>query len=113
MASLAGKRVVGFCGLGNPAGFRRTLEGLGCTLVEFREFPDHHNYQRADIDALARLAATSGAEAVVCTHKDLVKVRLDALAGKPLWAVVVGLEFLAGEEELLKLLEPLVPPDEE
>lgn len=112
LSSLAGKRVVGFCGLGNPAGFRRTLQGLGCTLVEFREFPDHHNYTRADIDALAQLAASSGAEALVCTHKDLVKVRLDALAGKPLWAVVVGLEFLAGEAELTKLLEPLVPPDD-
>ena len=112
LSSLAGKRVVGFCGLGNPAGFRRTLQGLGCTLVEFREFPDHHNYNRADIDTLAQLATSSGAEALVCTHKDLVKVRLDALAGKPLWAVVVGLEFLAGEAELTKLLEPLVPPDD-
>ena len=109
LASLAGKRVVGFCGLGNPAGFRRTLEGLGCTVVEFREFPDHHNYQRADIDALAQLAASSGAEALVCTHKDLVKVRLDALAGNPLWAVVVGLEFLAGEAGLTRLLENIAP----
>lgn len=112
LSSLAGKRVAGFCGLGNPAGFRRTLEGLGCTIVEFREFPDHHNYTRADIDALAQLAASSGAEAIICTHKDLVKVRLDALAGKPLWAVVVGLEFLAGEAELTKLLETITPEAE-
>lgn len=113
LATLAGKRVVGFCGLGNPDGFRRTLAGLGCEVVDFREFPDHHNYQRADIDDLADRAAKHQADALVCTHKDLVKVRLDALAGKPIWAVVVGLEFLAGQAELEELLEPLMPQEGE
>lgn len=88
----------------------RALQGLGCTLVEFREFPDHHNYTRADIDALAPTCRVERCRSsIICTHKDLVKVRLDALAGKPLWAVVVGLEFLAGEAELAKLLETIVP----
>jgi len=109
LAALAGKRVAGFCGLGNPAGFRRTLAGLGGEVVAFREFPDHHNYERADVETLVQLAQESRAEALVCTHKDLVKLRVDQLAGKPLWAVVVGLEFLKGEELLARELNKLLP----
>ena len=107
--SLAGKRVAGFCGLGNPAGFRRTLAGLGGEVVAFREFPDHHNYEQPDVEALVQLAQQSRADALVCTHKDLVKLRVDQLAGKPLWAVVVGLEFVKGEELLARELAKLQP----
>jgi len=110
-AELAGKRVVGFCGLGNPEGFRRTLAALGGELVGFEEFPDHHNYARVDIDRLAETAGRAKADVLVCTHKDLVKIRLDELRGVPLWAVVVGIEFLAGEAELSAKLEPLVPAE--
>jgi tetraacyldisaccharide 4'-kinase len=111
LGELTGKRVVGFCGLGNPEGFRRTLESLGGELVGFEEFPDHHNYARADIDRLAETARREKAEVLVCTHKDLVKIRLDELRGVPLWAVVVGIEFLAGEAELGAKLMPLVPAE--
>lgn len=112
LESLRGRRVLGFCGIGNPEGFRRTLAGLGCELADFREFPDHHAYERADVDLLARAAIDANAELLVCTHKDLVKLRLDQLAGRPLRAVVVGVDFLSGEAELLARLEPLLPADE-
>jgi tetraacyldisaccharide 4'-kinase len=112
LASLRGRRIVGFCGIGNPEGFRRTLIGLGCELVDFREFPDHHAFERADVDALAKSALDSNAELLICTHKDLVKLRIDSLAGRPLQAVVIGVEFLSGEEELVAKLEEVVPADD-
>ena len=46
-------RVAAFCGIGNPAGFRHTLQACGCQVVDFREFPDHHPYNRADVESLA------------------------------------------------------------
>ncbi|MCE9603665.1 MAG: tetraacyldisaccharide 4'-kinase [Planctomycetia bacterium] len=112
LETLRGRRVLGFCGIGNPEGFRRTLAGLGCELVAFREFADHHAYERADVDMLAQAAREAQAEMLVCTHKDLVKLRLDLLAGKPLKAVVVGVEFLSGEADLLRRLEQLLPAAE-
>jgi len=107
--TLAGRRVVGFCGLGNPAGFRRTLESLGCEVAAFEEFPDHHAYERTDLDRLAATAARADAAALVCTHKDLVKLQTDELRGRPIWAVVVGIEFLSGETALVEKLRPLLP----
>jgi len=109
LADLAGTRVAAFCGIGNPDGYQRTLEAARAEVVGFREFADHYAYQRSDIESLASWAAASNAEAIVTTHKDLVKVALDRLASKPLWALVVGLELLAGEAELAARLSAVLP----
>ena len=69
-------------------------------MVEFHEFPDHHVYSPADLDALAAAARQAEAEALVCTQKDLVKIGADRLGDRPLWAIRVGIDFLAGREAL-------------
>jgi tetraacyldisaccharide 4'-kinase len=107
---LRGRTVGAFCGLGNPASFRRTLTGLGANVREFRTFPDHHPYTRADVDDLTRWANTLPADAwVVTTQKDFVKLRLADLAGRPVLAVRVGVRFTSGEDELFDRLRSLVP----
>jgi tetraacyldisaccharide 4'-kinase len=108
---LAGQRVAAFCGIGNPAGFRRTLERLGATIVGFREFPDHHAYDRADIEALAEWAERLDAALLVCTAKDLVKLRVERVGTRPLWAIGIELEILAGLNDFETLLEPLLPSE--
>ena len=101
---LRGKSVAAFCGIGNPAGFRHTLATCGYQVAAFREFPDHHAYPPADVESLAGWAEGLDVAAVVCTHKDLVKVARETVGSRRLWAVGVGLEFLAGERGLLDRL---------
>ena len=103
-----GQPVAAFCGIGNPAGFRHTLQ-VAAPLVGFREFPDHHRYTPADLDGLAVWATQLGASALLCTGKDLVKLSVDRLGNCPLWAVAVELEFLAGQQALESRLQPLCP----
>jgi len=107
--SLAGRPVAAFCGIGNPAGFRHTLRACDYRLADFREFPDHHDYVRSDVASLADWAGRLDVEAVVCTCKDLVKLGIPEIGGRPLWAVNVGIDFLTGqgdlETELGRLLE--------
>ena len=98
--TLRAKRIAAFAGIGNPAGFRHTLASCGFEVSLFREFADHHPYSRTDLDSLATWARQAEVAAVVCTHKDLVKIGVSTLGDKPLWAVRIGLEFLAGESEL-------------
>jgi len=74
---LAGKRVVAFAGIGRPQKFFTTLKELGAVLVAARGFPDHHRYRAAELEQLARDAASQNA-ALITTEKDWV--RLD-----PLW----------------------------
>jgi len=109
------QRIAAFCGIGNPGGFRHTLSEAGLKVQAFQEFADHHNYTREDIDFLTKWAAElPDADAIVCTHKDLVKIGLDQLAGKPLWALCVEASVSQGlaelEQRLTALLEK-IPED--
>lgn len=105
---LHGRAVAAFCGIGNPPAFRQTLERCGCRIVAWRVFPDHHAYTAEELAELDGWADASGADAVLCTHKDLVKLRSSTLGSKPLAALVVGLEITAGlpawEARLAELL---------
>ncbi len=106
---VGGRSVAAFCGIGNPAGFRHTLAACGCHVAGFREFADHHHYAPADLDALAAWARQLGASAIVCTRKDLVKLSVDSLGGRPLWALRVAAEFVTGQAELESRLRALLP----
>jgi tetraacyldisaccharide-1-P 4'-kinase len=45
---------------------------------------------------------------LVCTRKDLVKLRVPTLGSIPLWAVKVEIRFLAGEAEFEQSLAKIV-----
>jgi tetraacyldisaccharide 4'-kinase len=107
---LSGRRIAAFAGIGNPAGFRHTLENCGCRPVAFWEFPDHHAYTRGDLASLAARAGELGAEALVCTRKDLVKIEAERLGDVPVWALKIGLEFLCGQGLLEQRLATIVSP---
>jgi tetraacyldisaccharide 4'-kinase len=105
--TMAGKKIAAFCGIGNPAGFRATLDALGYEGCAFREFPDHHAYTPGDIASLANWADEHNADALVCTHKDLVKISAVGFGSLPLWAVEIGIQILTGGDALAAQLEPL------
>ena len=99
------------CMSNSPKGF-----GFFCptTCVRFcpavsREFPDHHAYTRADVESLAKWAKPRDVAAVVSTHKDLVKLGVDRLGDRPLRAVTIGIEFLAGQDDVEAKLQAVSP----
>jgi len=111
LADLAGQKVVAFCGIGNPEGFRRTLAVLGVDVLGFRAYPDHHPYRSAaEVADLANWSRSLGAELALTTQKDLVKLRAPALGPVPLLALRIGLEVVEGAEILDAALRPLLPP---
>lgn len=103
--ALRGRPVAAFCGIGNPDGFRRTLESLALDVVAWRTFADHHPYSRADVDDLRRWARELPAETVlVTTQKDLVKIDLDRIGDRPLWALRIRLLILENGDVFEKCL---------
>jgi len=106
---LSDARVAAFCGIGNPEGFRRTLEGLCGEVVGFRSFPDHHPYAADDVASLGRWADDLCVNLVLTTQKDLVKLRTSTLGDARLRALRIGLEILGGPEPLESLLAALLP----
>ncbi len=108
LAWAAGRRLYAFSALGNPAAFPRTLARLGAEVVAHRTFRDHHWYTAADLDALARAAAAAGAEALVTTEKDAVKIRSFPADGPPLFVLAVEFALTEGEGLMTEALERVV-----
>lgn len=68
------KRVFAFSALGNPDAFLEQLRYEDVDLVGHLAFRDHHRYSQADIIETEELARGSGAEMLVTTVKDAVKI---------------------------------------
>ena len=64
-----------FCGIGNGKAFFSDLTRWGIRTVEQLAFPDHHVFQAADAQDIEGRAKASGAEALICTEKDVFNFR--------------------------------------
>ena len=77
MRELVNAKFGAFCAVGNPGAFFRTLEansGDNNGLVFTKAFSDHHSYTQADLEEIGQLAKERGAEILVTTAKDAVKL---------------------------------------
>ena len=63
-----------FCALGNPNNFYEQLRQENFDLISTRDFPDHHFYTPRDINELTKIAQKDGAEILLTTAKDAVKL---------------------------------------
>ena len=109
LSALNGQPVIAFCGIGNPAGFRHTLQAAGLDVLALREYPDHHAFTDRDLAKLEKFCADNSpaAAAAICTHKDLVKIPRERIGKLPLWALAVEMEITVGSERLQSYLEEL------
>jgi tetraacyldisaccharide 4'-kinase len=96
--ALSGKRVFALAAIASFESFRRTLEQLGAQMVGVRRLPDHHRYSPADILEAQRLARECGAEVIVVTEKDAVKLEeMPAMALEtPIWVLDIEACFSEG-----------------
>ena len=78
----AGARVFLATAIARPEGFAATARSLGLDVAGELRFPDHHRYPQASLDRLAAAWRASGAEAVLTTSKD--RVKLHGRLGVPL-----------------------------
>ncbi len=95
LARVEGKKVLAFSGIGSPENFLKTLRGIGLGIAGHVPFRDHHLYSGEDFDMILRRADRAGAEVILTTEKDLVKIRKHAESRDcpPLYALRVDLEI--------------------
>ena len=106
---LGDKPIAAFCGLGNPDAFRRTLADLGASVAAFRAYADHQNYTRGDVEELDGWCRGLPREAVVVTtQKDLVKLRVASLGGRPLWSLRIAWQVESGRDILERHLRSVI-----
>ncbi len=68
------KRVLLLAGVAGPERFVRDVSARGVEIADVSAFPDHHPFTAAELAEVASHAAAVGAEAVVTTLKDVVRI---------------------------------------
>lgn len=110
---LANIGAMAFCGLGNPNGFAQTVKALGFKRVEARFFPDHHHYDEADLATIVQTARQSKCDLIICSHKDLVKLRTFPPTDPPIVAVAIEPLVTVGQEMLESLIDRALSSSED
>jgi tetraacyldisaccharide 4'-kinase len=100
------RNVFAFCGIGNPDAFWGTLSKLGLNLVGSRVYNDHYHYTEDSLTDICEEARYLGANIILTTEKDWTKTGLLMPTDDIVLAyLVVGLEFLTGEDQIRDLIE--------
>ncbi len=63
-----------FAGIAHPERFFHDLEESGVSVTGSRRFADHHAYSKSDIAELGAAAQRSGAQVLITTEKDAVRL---------------------------------------
>lgn len=65
----------GFCGIANPARFEKSLADKEIKICDFLALKDHISYNQTLVSHLCKKATECGAQKMVTTEKDFVKIR--------------------------------------
>jgi tetraacyldisaccharide 4'-kinase len=98
--------VAAFCAIGNPASFFAHLRNDGHSLSYTRAFADHYVYEQSDVDELVTEAKRAGAQALLTTAKDAVKLR-SLRFDLPCYVLEIELEF-DDEEKLMNMIREAI-----
>ncbi|MGB2697829.1 MAG: tetraacyldisaccharide 4'-kinase [Candidatus Zixiibacteriota bacterium] len=102
--TLRGQRIAAFSGIANSSSFEKTLDQIGTGIVRYFRFPDHFPYGEKDILKLEKDSLDSGADCMLTTEKDAVRIpKIDNLR-IPLYVVGIKLKISRGEKDFLKLI---------
>lgn len=106
IGDLNGKKVLAVSGLGDPAGFEATIAETGARIAGHLRYPDHHDYSTAEFNDIKNEFDKTGAELVLTTEKDMLKLTaLADVTALPLASLVIGFHpSTGGEQALLRLI---------
>ena len=88
-------RFLAFCGIGNPAAFFADLRNWSFQLVGQRSFQDHHVYTTREASELEQAASNCGADALLCTEKDVWNLRGVQMNALPVYCCRISFELPA------------------
>lgn len=95
-------QLLAISGIGQPGSFLSNLKGYGFTVSDMMSFGDHHDYTEDDVVKIWQRCFKTGIKGIITTEKDAVKlsqVRAIRDLEIPVYVLVIGIEFTAGEDE--------------
>lgn len=106
--TLTDKKVVAVSAIGNPASFEQTISDIGAIVAESVRFPDHHDYTMIEMQSVLDKALENGAEAIIITDKDAVKIPAEIIHSVrplPVYVLRIEISFQAGYDLFIELIE--------
>ncbi|MBQ9087942.1 MAG: tetraacyldisaccharide 4'-kinase [Lentisphaeria bacterium] len=98
LSFLNGRKVAALSAIARPESFENFLEQLGAELVAKDHFADHHRYSRQEIIDFVNAAKAAGAEMVVTTEKDAVRIPHLERCDVPIYYLRIQIDILSGKE---------------
>lgn len=96
-----------FCGIGQPSRFLQTARDLNQEIVDTLILSDHALLQKDQLKTFAKNCFEKGAEALLCTEKDYVKLSRDSL-NLDIFPVEIELKIIHGREHWEKLIDNIL-----
>lgn len=97
--SYEGEKVGLFCSIAKPDSFKRSIEKLNLNIVDHYSIPDHHIFDLQKLRSFAKKCQDKGAEMILCTEKDRVKLVGNLTASIKVAWLKIEMEIIAGKEE--------------
>lgn len=94
---IAAREWFAFSGIGNPKSFADDLGRWGIRLCATSAFPDHHRYSERDAREIETDARDAGANALICTEKDIFNLRGVRFATLPVYFAKIALNISAAD----------------
>ncbi|HTL69203.1 MAG TPA: tetraacyldisaccharide 4'-kinase [Lacunisphaera sp.] len=110
LAALAGKRIGAFSGIAAPESFEGFLRETGARLVSTRRFLDHYRFTPEDLAGVFADARAAGAEMVITTEKDAVRLAPGAVCPLPCYYLKLEIEILRGADDFRDAVEKICFP---
>ncbi len=99
--TVRGRRALTVAAIGRPPSFQRVVDvQLGVQRVGQRTFRDHHRFSPGELEDVDREARRLGAEIVVSTPKDAIRLPRDWTPSLPWWIVDTALAWDRGREAI-------------
>lgn len=96
LSFLKGKRVLAFSGIATPESFEKFLRDLGALLVARERYLDHYRYEESDLRELFEMAQREGAEYLMTTEKDAVRIADNRSCPLPLYYLRLEIDIIRG-----------------
>jgi len=101
------KKAAVFCGIAHPNRFFKQLAALGIELVNQYILRDHGIFDLEILKKFSTSAKNLGAEMLICTHKDFVKLPKGITFSLPITYAVLHLDILQGENRFKNMVEKI------
>jgi tetraacyldisaccharide 4'-kinase len=104
ISELRGKKICTFCGIANPDSFRKTLSDAQAQVLSIDIFPDHHRYNKNELEKIKDRFIDCRADFLISTQKDVVRLQEFPEFVNMIYMLRIELEIVPSGESFKKFI---------